>query len=175
MKKKRRKGHGKGQSFERWVSKKLSRWVSRGKRSDLFWRTSMSGGRATVQRKRGRVVRQSGDICAVTPEGHVLTDHWYIECKSYRRIMFGEWIINNQGPIVKWWKRCKDEARAHGRDPMLIVKQNTWPVLVISKGNHLGHWTPCHAHINSRAVDVTLFDELMAVKFNQDPRYRGLL
>lgn len=130
----------------------------------------MSGGRSTVARKKGEVVRQSGDICAVSHEGVPFLDQWYVECKSYRRIDFGQWVLNNQGKIEKWWKRAKMEARQHGRQPMLIVKQNTWPILVITKCGALGH-TYSTVRAYARAADVSLFSDMIKMKYYPPERY----
>ena len=56
-----RKGGGKekGSSFERLVCKRMSMWLSKGERDDLFWRSAMSGGRATVQLRDDIVDRKS--------------------------------------------------------------------------------------------------------------------
>jgi hypothetical protein len=161
--KKRRKGAGKGPSFERGLCKLFSLWVSGGKRSDLFWRTAMSGGRATVAHKKGHVVRQSGDMCAVTPEGHVFTDCWFVEMKFYKRIDLGQWLLSNQGKIAGWWKKCKKEARQYGRDPMLVVKQNTWPTIVITKPGALEQWTSPQLTTFSRWCDVSFLTDMLAV------------
>lgn len=60
----------KGPSWEREFSELLSAWWSDGQRTDLFWRTSQSGGRATVRtRKSLTTVGQYGDITATDPEG----------------------------------------------------------------------------------------------------------
>lgn len=159
------KGKSKGSSFERVVCKQLSEWVSKGRRTDLFWRTAISGGRATVARRKGVVVRQAGDICAVSPEGHALTDYWYIECKFYRRIMLAEFLINNQGPIVRWWKTAKHEARQHGLEPMLIIKQNKWPVLVITRWEALERFTEPQLRSEARGCDVSFFDDMLLTEF----------
>ena len=51
-------GKQKGGEYERTVCKKLSLWVSNGTRDDIFWRSAMSGGRATLQRKKGIIISQ---------------------------------------------------------------------------------------------------------------------
>lgn len=158
-------GKGKGSQFERWVCKQLSKWVSNGRHTDLFWRSAMSGGRATVGLRRGRVVRQAGDICAVHATGHSLTDQWFIECKNYRRIDLGQWAINNQGKIKTWWARCNSDARKYGLDPMLIVKQNGWPVLVITRQHHIEHWVAPQIRVCNKSADVSLFSDLMLSKY----------
>ena len=66
-----RPGYGKqkGSGFERTICHELSMWISHGKHDDLFWRSSMSGGRATVMFKKGGQNRtQNGDITAIQME-----------------------------------------------------------------------------------------------------------
>lgn len=130
-----RKGGGKskGSSFERKICTRLSLWVTHGKRKDVFWRSSMSGGRATVIRARGGENRQGGDICAVAPEGHVLTDRFFFECKHVRNVNLEAFILANKGPIARWWKQACKQAAEHRREPVLIAKGNHMPILVITR------------------------------------------
>lgn len=72
----------KGGEFERELCKEISRWWSRGSRDDLFWRTSNSGGRATVRAKKGqRTAGHAGDITATSSAGRKLTDRITFEMK----------------------------------------------------------------------------------------------
>lgn len=158
-------GGKKGSSFERKICKALSRWVSAGRHEDLFWRTAMSGGRATVARKRGGNVRQSGDICAVERAGHPFTNQWYIECKAYANVDFGQWVTKDVGRLAKWWKLCRKEAHHYKKDPMLIIKQNGWPWLVITRTNHAEHWTVPQARISCRRADVYLWTDMIAAPY----------
>src|SRR4051794_4734956 len=103
-------GKGKGSSYERYVCKVLSLWITNGEREDVFWRSAMSGGRATVQHRRGVSVRQSGDICAVAPEGHVLTDTLYIECKHVKKLGLDSFLIKGTGPLANFWDKAQKEA-----------------------------------------------------------------
>lgn len=121
----------KGSGFERRICKALSLWVTDGVREDVFWRSSMSGGRATVAKGK---VRQAGDICAVAPEGHALVDQFFIECKSYRSLGIGQFLICGAGPLAKFWKVACREAEKYERAPMLIAKQNGLPALVLLDG-----------------------------------------
>lgn len=74
-------GKGKGGAFERDLCRDLSLWWSRGKRDDIFWRTSGSGGRA--KRRSGRsTFGQHGDIQATDPIGQPLIDLVTIEAKK---------------------------------------------------------------------------------------------
>jgi hypothetical protein len=157
-----RASKAKGSGFERLVCRRLSLWVSHGKNEDLFWRSSLSGGRATVAQRKGRNVRQAGDICSVAPEGHVLTDDYFIECKSYRNLGIGQFLVSDKGSLVKFWKVACKEARNYGRRPMLIVKQNSLPILVIVKTGCLSRFSGLYSlrpfHFD---CDVYLFDDLL--------------
>jgi hypothetical protein len=123
------RGKQKGSSFERLICKELSLMVTNGKRKDCFWRSAMSGGRATVH-KLGDV-RQAGDICAVAPEGNALVEQFYFECKFYRNLAIGRFVIENKGPLGRFWTKTVAEARKHNRIPVLIAKQNNLPIFVV--------------------------------------------
>ena len=127
----------KGADYERLICNKLSLWVSRGVSRDLFWRSAMSGGRATIGRRRGiELNRQAGDVCAIAPEGHALTSQFYVECKFYHNLGLGNFILA-AGPLYEFWMQTADNARHHDRYPMLIAKQNYWPSLILVKANTL--------------------------------------
>lgn len=76
---------GKGSNFEREVCKRLSLWwteLETKPRDDVFWRSSISGGRATVRAKTGKSTFGSyGDIAAVDPIGLPLLKLVTIELK----------------------------------------------------------------------------------------------
>jgi hypothetical protein len=128
----RSKGKQKGSAFERKVCKQLSLWVSYGKREDLFWRSAMSGGRATVGRKAGKDhAKHAGDITATSPEGHYLTDAWYVECKSYQDLNITGAMLSGVGLLVKFWKETCDQATHYKRMPMLVAHQNQQPTIVL--------------------------------------------
>lgn len=122
----------KGASYERWVCKKLSLWISEGKHEDLLWRSSLSGGRATVSLKRGGGVRQAGDVCAVAPGGHDFCNLFYIECKHVRKLDIEAFCINGNGILAKFWRTARREAKKHGKQPVIICRQNRTPDLAIT-------------------------------------------
>lgn len=155
-------GNKKGSAFERKVCKALSLWVSGGKHEDLFWRTAMSGGRATVARKKGRTVRQSGDICAVDRDGHSFTNRWYVETKAYAKIDLDSFIIKNKGRLAKWWGVCKREAKHYGREPMLIVKQNGWPWLVVTYTGSLDKSVTPLLMVDN--INISLFTDMIMIE-----------
>lgn len=127
-------GKQKGSAFEREVCTALSLWVSYGKHKDCFWRSAISGGRATMAFKRGEKLRRvAGDICATGPEGHALTDHYYIECKHYKALGIDRFIVCGTGKIGAFWRRTCKEASKYGRKPILIARQNGMPTLMIAR------------------------------------------
>lgn len=123
-------GKQKGASFERLVCVDFSLWISGGKRKDLFWRSAMSGGRATISRGE---VRQAGDISSVAAEGHVLTDSCYIECKHVRDLALPGFILNGTGLLARFWETALHESAKYGRLPLIIAKQNNMETLLITR------------------------------------------
>lgn len=161
---------GKGAAFEREVCVKLSKWVSGGERNDIFWRNAMSGGRATVFKRKGSLLRQSGDVCAVSFEGHELTENFYFELKSYKDLEFPQFFVKGGGILGKFWNKTQDEAYSFKLRPILIVKQNRMPVLWIVKRFHMPlHWA---THTKNFCVDVKhlgcaiyRFDDVMSSRY----------
>jgi hypothetical protein len=143
-------GKQKGNDFERDVCRRLSLWASDGKHVDLFWRSAMSGGRATARNRERINVRQAGDICAVAPDGHPFTNQYYVECKAYRNLQIDRFIILGTGTLMKFWRKTKLCARKYGRRPMLIAKQNGFPPIMVTGQPHFSPriLVTCHrAHI----------------------------
>jgi hypothetical protein len=148
-------GKAKGSEFEREICKKLSKWVSAGEREDLFWRSAMSGGRATVGRKKGLDhAKHAGDISATHPMGHNLTDKFYIECKYYADLKFDSWLLNGEGPLAGFWRTAQEQAADHKLLPMLIVKQNRSDVFMI---------VPAPAILAPGAAGISAFNVLATV------------
>ncbi len=73
----------KGSSFEREVCKQLDLWWQGNNDDVVFWRSTTSGGRATVRAKQGKQTKGAhGDISAVNPIGQPFIDVLTIECKK---------------------------------------------------------------------------------------------
>lgn len=129
-------GKAKGGAFEREVCRTLSLYTSNGRRDDLFWRSAMSGGRATLKERKGqRATAQAGDISAIDPAGHVLTDHFLVECKFYKDLnllsFFGVPASGRSGGVLsKFWQDTVDKANTNAKHPLLIAKQNGRPPLL---------------------------------------------
>lgn len=125
----------KGASFEREVCKTLSLWVSDGTAEDLFWRSAMSGGRSTVAAKKGkRLAAQAGDISAVSARGAAITDVFLIECKAYKDMKIANSLFKGTGNLIDFWMKLNKECRKYKRLPMLVFKQNNFPILVALNG-----------------------------------------
>ena len=172
----RSKSKQKGSHFERVICKQLSLWVSGGEREDLFWRSAMSGGRATVGKRKGKDhAAHAGDISATHSQGHVLTDHWYIECKAYRNLAIESAMIKGIGTLAKFWRETCYQATQHKKMPMLIAKQNNTPILmIVPKATHLSPYgTLRHsffAHLARLSIleaDVFEFDQVMQSEFGK--------
>jgi hypothetical protein len=155
-------GKRKGGTFERKICVKFSLWLSAGKLKDLFWRSSMSGGRATITLRRGEVNRQAGDITATRPEGHALTDRFLFECKHVRNIGLEAFVVADRGPIYGWWKKARKQARDHGREPVLIVKGNNTPILLITK---IGSMMNIHPIARLKSCEIGLLERQLRYPF----------
>lgn len=121
----------KGAGFERKICVALSKWLSKGHRKDLFWRSAMSGGRATLGARKGeKHLSQGGDVSAIDPMGAPLTEHFCIEIKFYKDLDLGS-LLFGRGKLADFWKKARLDAAVYGKEPMLIAKQNLYDTLVI--------------------------------------------
>lgn len=166
-------GKAKGAKFEREVCKQLSRWVSAGAHEDLFWRSAMSGGRATVAHAKGnKLNRQAGDICSVSPEGHVLTDKFYIELKFYKSLDLGS-LLFGKGKLADFWKETVTQARKYGKSPFLVAQENRRAALVLvpNEGATLRHFigsndlTALARVFWRRQCSIFLLEDVLATSF----------
>src|ERR1041385_2036835 len=87
LKKPRVNGKRKGSQYERYVCQRLSWWVSKRTRTDCFWRSAMSGGRNTVNKKQGKgkqTEAHAGDVVATHETGNDLMSFFVMECKHHK-------------------------------------------------------------------------------------------
>lgn len=120
----------KGSAFERRVCKDLSLWISKGKRSDCFWRSAMSGGRSTVAMKKGgKLGSQAGDVSSIDALGHAFIEQFYIECKAYKKLDL-DCLIKGTGHLLNFWELAVADAEQYDKSPLLIGKQNNHPIIV---------------------------------------------
>ena len=156
-------GKAKGAQFERDTCVQLSLWVSGGKHQDLFWRSAMSGGRATQGRKSGVMLRrQAGDVTATSAEGCNLTDTFLVECKHYRSLDLMGFLLKEKGNLAAFWKVLMVEALNYNKVPLLIAKQNFYPTIVVSTIGSL----PCPASATFRNEgELALFQTLLDTNY----------
>ena len=102
-------GRNKGAGFERKIAKDLTEWSGK-----TFERVFRSGGGAA-----------KGDIA---PAYH----SWPFVAELKNRESWNHHeLFNNKGNIWKWWKKVCEEARDADKYPLLIIKKNRHPALVI--------------------------------------------
>jgi len=125
----------KGSSYEREISKRLSKWWTNGERDDVFWRSQQSGGRATQRAKKGKTTKnQEGDIQAMDPIGQPLIDKVSIELKCGYPNFGIDQIIQSKRKnflLLDFIEQCKRESEPTNRDFWLIVKQDFKKEIVI--------------------------------------------
>ncbi len=131
------KGKGKGSSFEREVCTILSRWWSKGKRDDIFWRTSGSGARAKTRSKTKQLTfGQYGDVQATDPIGQPLIDLCTIELKrGYSKSTFANLIDHLDDAAEQSYEKFILQAITDNKNSssyvwMLIVKRDRRKILV---------------------------------------------
>lgn len=111
----------------------LSRWCSNDLRDDLFWRSAMSGGRATLHSRKGRKNKsQSGDISAVDRAGAPLIEAFFLECKHLKTLEIHRWVYNAKTPLDEIWDKTLRDATFQNKQPLVVAKQNRQPELVMS-------------------------------------------
>ena len=103
---------GKGSQFEREFAKLLSRWWTEGERDDVFWRSSNSGGRATIRQASGiSTFMQAGDIAATDPIGIPLLEVITFELKrGYTSTTLSDVIDKPNGRKPAKWEQFVTQA-----------------------------------------------------------------
>ena len=130
---------------------------------DWFWRSAMSGGRATIQHGKGkRNQTQVGDVSSIHPQGARLTDVFVIECKNVKDLaLHGLFFDPPYGALVDYWNElCK--IAGDNKLPMLIARQNFFSsdealVCVDSYGaRELGLAANFHIHLRA-GIEMYVF------------------
>lgn len=132
----------KGPAFERKMCRELSRWATDGERADVFWRSAMSGGRATVAARANRGAaydRQAGDVSATHPAGHPLLDVFVVELKHYKKLRFDLWVYGNENRADTFWREPVDVALDAEREPFIVLKGNRYKELLLVSA-HVAGW-----------------------------------
>lgn len=127
-------GGKKGAGMEREVCRKLSMWVTNGDRDDVFWRSAMSGGRAAIGLKSGKLREaQVGDVSAVHGRGIAFLKAFLVEIKFYKNLRVESLIygLPKTGSLIQFWAQLVKDSSTYCKYPMLIAKQNMKPTLLI--------------------------------------------
>jgi len=127
----------KGGNFENEIAKKLSLWLTKGKRDDLVCRTDSSGGRGTIRTKNKKESNKYlfGDLKHSDDEAKPLFDIWSIEAKTGYGIKkkdgMQRWDIldlldssQKETVLQKFWNQCVRDAELSKREPILIFRRN---------------------------------------------------
>ena len=128
-------GKQKGGQYERDKSRQLSNWITNNEISDILWRTSGSGSKATTNYEKGNDVSLNhfGDIGYSDVKGKPLIEEINIECKKYKDFELLDVLKENKtkSEIEQFWEEtCKDAIRSE-RYPILIMKKNYFPELIM--------------------------------------------
>jgi hypothetical protein len=70
-------------------------------------------------------------MCAVSPEGHALTDRFYFEFKSYKNLDIPQFFLKGTGILANFWRSTVQEALFYSKNPILIARQNRLPTMLI--------------------------------------------
>jgi len=91
----------------------------------------MSGGRATVQSKKGlKASAQAGDISSTHWLGSYLTETFSLELKCYKDIGVTSGVTKRKGMLIDFWKQTVRDADDNSKLPLLVVKQDRHPALL---------------------------------------------
>ena len=170
----------KGNSFERFMSKKLSLWLTDGQSDNVVWRTDTSGGRSTVKIKHEKmdsvVSANIGDLKRVSvlgeyPAVDLFFNRFMVELKCGYSNAFEMYP-----PLSKIFetiidKAIKDSFNANKR-LALIVKSDRKKILFISdylfkneKGRFFYIISILTDYPAKRNLYVYLLDDLLKYKF----------
>jgi len=118
----------KGSQFERDICRRLSLWWTDGDSDSVFWRTSNSGGRATVRSKKGQKTKNAyGDLCAIDPVGQPFIDTFAVEIKrGYSSHTFADLLDKPANKMYeRWLKQAERSEQESGATAwLLIVKRD---------------------------------------------------
>ena len=123
-------GKRKGSSFERYVAKDLSLWITGGGSDGIFWRTHSSGSLGTVGKRR----LEYGDIMAIDDLGKPLTDNYNIECRHGKCLNLRHLIYPvKSSSIIQLIYEGRTNAEATKRKPLWIIKEQGKDILVMMR------------------------------------------
>lgn len=127
-------GKIKGNNYERVISKRLSLWLTNNERDDLIWHTHGSGSRFTNRMKKNKkTYGQDGDITSTcSGDSELFLNKISVELKAYKDINLWGLITHSTKGILGFWNQARKQSMACNKIPVLIIKQNNRPELLIS-------------------------------------------
>lgn len=120
-------------------------------------------------KKRGEDLKhQAGDIVAVHPMGHALTNRFFIETKHYRDLQIDSFFLKQTGNLWKFWQKACKQAKSHKLIPLMIAKQNSMPTILLVNGialTEIATYCDCVRIRGGNPPNVYLFDEVLKTRF----------
>lgn len=133
----------KGGEFERDFSKKFSKYITGGERDDLFWRSSQSGGRATMRAKKGKTTAGSyGDITAIDADYAYITETICFELKKgYNGTNLQDLLdsTKKEPEYIAFWNQCYRDAVLGQRPVCCVVakRDRKKAVIILPRSFHI--------------------------------------
>jgi hypothetical protein len=124
----------KGSSFERDISKFLSKWLTGSEKPYQYWRTPGSGSLCTIHEENAGL---SGDIRALTSDAKFLTNAFSIECKTgYPGTSFWQHFSDTKTFKIRefWEQSCRDAKKANKLPMVIYRKKGKKPLMGMSYG-----------------------------------------
>jgi hypothetical protein len=161
----------KGSAFERKICKELSLWYTNGVSDAYFWRTAMSGGRATVRGRQGKKTANSaGDIGALDPAGAMLLKHITFELKKgYNNVQIQKIFetSNRTTSPRAFIDQAKESQKVAGSKYWMVIhKRDTTQAMVYMPYELLRDylcWESTHLLVDMNLVDVFTSDERFVI------------
>lgn len=109
--------------------------------------------------------------------GIQLTGKFFLELKHRRDLNYETFILQYKGSIVTFWEKALRQAKEHGRVPMMIIRGNNKPTLMIVPPEILENYCPDAeaAVVGTYIPDIYLFDEVMKCPFKKQSLPRHML
>lgn len=135
-------GASKGAAYERTLAVMLSLWLTDNQREDVLWRTAMSGGRATVARRKGRSAEaQAGDLQPTDKVADWFCSTFLIEAKRYKSFEWARDVTEARSArpakatqrVLEVALHTQDEAERAGREaPLVFLRADRKPDLLLT-------------------------------------------
>ena len=163
-------GNKKGGAFEREILKKMSLWVSCGDRKDIFRRSMMSGGRATLSGMK-EFQDQAGDSSLACDHklGKKFLKFFLTEYKHLKRLKVDSLIygVPKNKSLLAFWNRLEKDCKKIGRSPFLVARQNFKKDLLLTENyicQFFYHYRICE--FRDMNLSICFFDDFIE---NVDP------